>query len=47
MMPVVGNWYTSGLHALMPQLFLVHSLMAFAVLIDSVLWLLTRLFVRR
>lgn len=45
--PVVANWYASGLHALLPHLFLVHSLMAFAVLIDGVLWLLMRLFVRR
>ncbi len=47
MVPVAREWYASGLHALMPQLFLVHSLMAFAVLVDAVLWLLMRLFVRR
>ena len=47
MIPVVGNWYASGLHVLLPRLFLVHSLMAFAVLVDAVLWLLMRLFVRR
>lgn len=44
---VVGAWYASGLHALLPQLFLVHSLMAFAVLVDAALWLLMRLLVRR
>lgn len=47
MIPVMRAWYASGLHALLPRLFLVHSLMAFAVLIDSALWLLMRLFVRR
>lgn len=47
MIPVMRDWYASGLHALLPQLFLVHSLMAFAVLVDVVLWLLMRLLVRR
>ena len=47
MLPVAREWSASGLHALLPQLFLVHSLMAFAVLVDAVLWLLMRLFVRR
>ena len=47
MIPGVREWYASGLHALLPRLFLVHSLMAFAVLVDAVLWLLMRLFVRR
>ena len=47
MVPVAREWCASGLHALMPQLFLVHSLMAFAVLVDVVLWLLMRLLVRR
>ena len=47
MIPVVREWYASGLHALLPRLFLVHSLMAFAVLVDAILWLLMRLFVRR
>ena len=44
---VVGAWYASGLYVLLPRLFLVHSLMAFAVLVDAVLWLLMKLFVRR
>ena len=47
MVPVVGTWYATGIHALLPRLFLVHSLMALAVLVDGVIWLLMRLLVRR
>ena len=47
MVPVVGNWYAEGLRSLLPMLFLVHSMMALAVLVDAVLWLLMRLVVRR
>ena len=47
MVPVVGSWYEAGVRALLPMLFLVHSMMAFAVLVDAVIWLLMRLFVRR
>ena len=47
MIPVVGTWYAVGIHALLPRLFLVHSMMALAVLVDGVIWLLMRLLVRR
>ena len=47
MIPVVGRWYAAGIHALLPRLFLVHSMMALAVLVDGVIWLLMRLVVRR
>ena len=47
MVPVVGDWYAAGIRGVLPMLFLVHSLMAFAVLADSALWLLMRLLVRR
>ncbi len=47
MVPVVSDWYAAGIHSLLPMLFLVHSMMALAVLVDAALWLLMRLFVRR
>ena len=47
MVPVVGTWYSAGIRTLLPMLFLVHSMMALAVLVDAVLWLLMRLLVRR
>ena len=47
MVPVVGDWYAAAIRWALPMLFLVHSLMAFAVLVDGALWLLMRLFVRR
>lgn len=47
MVPMVNDWYKEGIHLLLPMLFLVHSMMALAVLVDAVLWLLMRLVVRR
>ena len=47
MVPVVSNWYADGIRLLLPMLFLVHSMMALAVLVDGAIWLLMRLIVRR
>ena len=47
MVPMIGKWYADGIRAALPMLFLVHSLMTFAVLVDGVIWLLMRLLVRR
>ncbi len=47
MVPVVSNWYADGIRLLLPMLFLVHSMMALAVLFDGAIWLLMRLIVRR
>ena len=46
MVPVVGTWYADGIRALLPMLFLAHSMMALAVLVDAAIWLLIRLLVR-
>ena len=47
MVPKVCAWYADGIRAALPMLFLVHSLITFAVLVDGLIWLLMRLLVRR
>lgn len=47
MVPVVGKWYEAGMLTLLPRLFLVHSMMALAVWVDAVIWLLMRIVVRK